>query len=92
MDTGAHFSAFTDTEKKTIFAHNVNFYHYFQKVNSQKRSLSLCTDLPRISGGFVITSMRGKWDVLRPRESIRLARMALYVRGVFARSCAPSMM
>jgi hypothetical protein len=49
MDIGGHFSAFTDIEKKPIFAHTVNFYQYFQKVSLHLEAFSICTDLSRIS-------------------------------------------
>ncbi len=52
MDRGSIFRAFTAIEKKPIFAHTVNFYEYFQKVDLHLEAFSICFGLSRVSQGF----------------------------------------
>ena len=76
-----HFRAFTDIEKKAIFAHTVNFYQYFQKVDLYSEAFSICIGLSRVSQGFGHhIDVRNLHEILVRTViflPIRLARMAL---------------
>jgi hypothetical protein len=81
MDTRVHFRAFTDIEKKAFFAHTVNFYEYFQKVDLCLEAFSICIGLSRVSQGFGHhIDVRNLHEILVKTViflPIRLARMAL---------------
>jgi hypothetical protein len=85
---GGNFSAFTDIEKKMIFAHVVNFITILSESDCLQMAIfDMHRPFTHLLENWTPPRCSEKRDVLHPIKSIRLARTALPGKGMLAKSC-----
>jgi hypothetical protein len=81
METAAIFRPSKISKKRRFWRIMLTSNNTFRKLTVTKGHFRYAQTFRASPGKMYTTSMRGKWDVLRPIKSIRLARTALNPQG-----------